>query len=200
MILPTLITPNLLLRPIDADDAEAFYDMFRDPETMLSRHLLDSLSLVPYLKEFVSNYSEKLSLIDVGTGGGLPGFPLAIVFPDISVTLLDSNGKKTRFLFQTAVKLGLKNIFVENNRVEKFSPATKFAIVTSRAFASLHDMVKGCAHLVESEGEYWAMKGLYPEAELAECADFIDIKAVHKLNVPSNEGERHLLILTNKTR
>lgn len=180
----------------------------RDPVEMVTRHLLDSLTLVPYLREFVSTYNNQdkdqhqdksaLNIIDVGTGGGLPGMPLAIVFPDVNVVLLDSNGKKTRFLFQTTLKLGLKNLIVENNRVEKFSPADKFAIVTSRAFASLQDMVKGCAHLLADEGEFWAMKGLYPESELVDCNDRVAIKAVHQLTVPYSDAERHLLILKNK--
>lgn len=171
----------------------------RDPEQMVSRHLLDSLALAPYLKKFVSLYSGSFEIIDVGTGAGLPGFPLAVVFPEINVSLLDSNGKKTRFLFQTAVKLGLRNINVENNRVEKYSPAQKFAIVTSRAFASLEDMIEGCQHLLDKKGEYWAMKGQYPEQELADCSDLVEIKAVHRLTIPDCNGERHLLVLKNKS-
>ncbi len=173
----------------------------RDPEAMVSRHLLDSLALVPYLQEFVSTYNnkgfndEKIHLIDVGTGAGLPGLLLAIVFPEINATLLDSNGKKTRFLFQTAVKLGLKNVFIENNRIEKFSPANKFAIVTSRAFASLEDMVNGSAHLLAEKGEFWAMKGIYPETELVDCSHLARLSVAHKLKIPECDGERHLIIL-----
>lgn len=166
----------------------------RDPGEMISRHLLDSLALVP----FVENYrrqNHQLNILDVGTGGGLPGVPLAITFPDIPVTLLDSNGKKTRFLFQTALKLGLTNIQVENNRAEHFSPADKFAIVTSRAFASLADMAAVTRHLLAESGQYWAMKGQYPEAELKECEEQLQLLESHTLSIPESEGERHLLVL-----
>ena len=159
-------------------------------EVLLYRHLLDSIAIAPHL--------DANCVLDVGSGGGFPGIPLAILKPHCRFILLDSNGKKTRFLFQTAVKLGLKNVAVENNRVEKFSPADKFAIVTSRAFASLDDMVKGCAHLLADKGEFWAMKGLYPEDELADCADKTDLKQVYKLTVPHSDGERHLVILKNR--
>ncbi len=178
----------------------------RDPELMISRHILDSLALVPYLERFVSAYNknnscgEPVRLIDVGTGAGLPGLLLAIVFSEIQTTLLDSNGKKTRFLFQTAVKLGLKNVFIENNRIEKFSPADKFAIVTSRAFASLKDMVSGSAHLLAKNGEFWAMKGVYPKTELADCAQLAHLSVAHKLKIPECDGERHLIILKPVSR
>lgn len=187
----------------------------KKPEKMVTRHLLDSLVLVPFLNEFVNNFfaddfkekgtlnQNKINIIDVGTGGGLPGFPLAIVFPNIKVTLLDSNGKKTRFLFQTAHKLGLNNIEVENNRVEKFSPAHKFAIVTSRAFASLNDMVQGSEHLLDKKGEFWAMKGVYPDSELLECGNRAELIRAEKLSVPdildgTSEEQRYLIRLRAK--
>jgi 16S rRNA (guanine527-N7)-methyltransferase len=163
---------------------------------MVSRHLLDSLALVPYLQAFLERQGTPVDIVDVGTGGGLPGLPLAIAFPEIRVTLLDSNGKKTRFLFHTATKLELKNVQVENNRVENFSPINKFAIVTSRAFASLQAMIAGTAHLLADGGEYWAMKGQYPHAELADCEYLASLQAVHPLTVPGCDGDRHLVILT----
>ncbi len=173
----------------------------RDPKEMVSRHLLDSLVLVPYLRDYIDstkgNSTKPLRLIDVGTGGGLPGFPLAICFPDAQVTLLDSNGKKTRFLFQTALKLKLLNIQVENKRVEAFHPEEKFDIVTSRAFASLFDMVAGAAHLLIPNGQYWAMKGQYPEAELKQCSSKVNVIATHKLQVPQCNEERHLMVLSS---
>jgi 16S rRNA (guanine527-N7)-methyltransferase len=172
----------------------------RKPEQMVIRHLLDSLVLVPHLNEHLkihqdNNATTPLRLIDVGTGGGLPGIPLAIYFPNIHVTLLDSNGKKTHFLFQAALKLGLTNISIENKRVESFNPDEKFDIVTSRAFASLSDMVIGTEHLLAPKGQYWAMKGVNPEAELKQCIKKVDLIAAHKLQVPQCNEERHLIVL-----
>lgn len=168
----------------------------RDIRQMVARHLLDSLSVVPWF-----NGDKKFSatrVIDVGTGGGLPGIPLAIMFPEKQFTLLDSNGKKTRFLFHVKTLLGLTNVRVENRRVEEFQPEQKFNAVVSRAFASLQDMTEGCAHLLEDGGIFLAMKGLFPQDELAPIADKIDLIESVKLLVAETDGERHLLILQPK--
>jgi 16S rRNA (guanine527-N7)-methyltransferase len=168
----------------------------RDISQMVARHLLDSLSVVPW---FTANKNFSASrVIDVGTGGGLPGIPLAIMFPEKQFTLLDSNGKKTRFLFHVKTLLGLTNVTVENRRVEEFQPEPKFNAVISRAFASLQDMTEGCAHLLEDAGIFLAMKGLFPQDELAPIADKIDLIESVKLLVAETDGERHLLILQPK--
>lgn len=162
----------------------------RTIEQMIPRHLLDSLSVVPYVKKTIAE-----NIIDVGTGGGLPGIPLAIMFPERKFTLLDSNGKKTRFLFHVKTLLNLTNVIVENRRVEEFKPEQKFDIVISRAFASLQDMTEGCAHLLENGGVFMAMKGLYPVGEIEPLKGKIEQLASYPLAVPDNDGERHLLIL-----
>jgi len=169
----------------------------KDGFEMVDRHLLDSLSLLAFLEQRQQSAPPK-RLIDVGTGAGLPGIILAVLYPELAITLLDSNGKKTRFLFQTCLQLGLKNVCVENNRIEKYSPAEKFDIVTSRAFASLSDMVRGARHLLAENGQYWAMKGVYPEGELADCEALLTNIQVHPLNVAYCEGERHLVIAENR--
>lgn len=168
----------------------------RDIRQMVARHLLDSLSVVPW---FTANKKFSATrIIDVGTGGGLPGIPLAIMFPEKQFTLLDSNGKKTRFLFQVKTLLGLTNVAVENRRVEEFQPAQKFNVVVSRAFASLRDMTDGCTHLLEQDGVFLAMKGLFPQDELVPIADKIDLIESVKLLVAETDGERHLLVLQPK--
>ena len=168
----------------------------RDIRQMVARHLLDSLSVVPWFSAN-KNFSAT-RVIDVGTGGGLPGIPLAIMFPEKQFTLLDSNGKKTRFLFHVKTLLGLTNVTVENRRVEEFQPEQKFNAVISRAFASLQDMTEGCAHLLEDAGIFLAMKGLFPQDELAPIADKIKLIESVKLLVAETDGERHLLILQPK--
>lgn len=167
----------------------------RDIRQMVTRHLLDSLSVVPFIQEHSYNTER---MIDVGTGGGLPGIPLAIMFPEKQFTLLDSNGKKTRFLFHVKTLLKLTNVTVENRRVEEFQPEQKFNAVISRAFASLQDMTEGCAHLLQQQGVYLAMKGLFPQDELSPIADKIRLVETIKLNVAETDGERHLLVLQNK--
>lgn len=162
----------------------------RDPEAMVSRHLLDSLSVLPFVRDLAPD-----SLIDVGTGGGLPGIPLAIMMPDCRITLLDSNGKKTRFLVHLQTLLGLENIRVQNCRAEAYRPETGYPAVISRAFASLADMTRYCGHLLAPGGVYLAMKGVYPSDEINDVAGSHRLVSNYKLNVPDSEGERHLLVL-----
>jgi 16S rRNA (guanine527-N7)-methyltransferase len=188
---------NLLSYIREFDKWNKAYNLsaIRDIRQMVARHLLDSLSVVPYF--LVSKHSSE-NVIDVGTGGGLPGIPLAIMFPEKKITLLDSAGKKTRFLFHVKILLNLDNVSVENRRVEEFQPEQKFNAVISRAFASLQDMTDGCAHLLENDGVFLAMKGIYPQDELAPIADKIELLERIKLNVAATDGERHLLVLQSK--
>lgn len=159
----------------------------RDPQEMVGRHLLDSLSVLPYIG------AERI--IDVGSGPGLPGVVLAICCPDLAVTTLDSNGKKTRFQLQAKAELGLENLTVIHERVEKYR-VEPFPQVISRAFASLQDMITWTNHLCRSEdGVFLAMKGMYPDEELAAMPQGYRLQESHKLNVPGTDGERHLLII-----
>lgn len=152
-----------------------------------SKHILDSLAVSPYL-------SGK-TILDVGTGAGLPGIPLAIANPNKHFVLLDSNGKKTRFLFQVKVTLGLSNVTVENCRIENYQSKRQIDIVLSRAFASLGDMIDLSQHLLGEQGLWLAMKGRYPEQELAELPGSAQVIGVEKLSIPGEEGERHLVRL-----
>lgn len=163
----------------------------RELQQMIPRHLLDSLSVVPWLQQ----HPDLVSIIDVGTGGGLPGIPLSIMFPERQWTLLDSNGKKMRFLFHIKNLLKLDNVRMENRRVETFQPEQAFDAVISRAFASLQDMTEGCQHLLKKDGLFLAMKGLYPQDELDAINTQVDLLETHKLVVADTEGERHLLVL-----
>ena len=164
----------------------------RDPLQMVPRHLLDSLSLLAFLPE------GPFRAIDVGTGAGLPGVPLAILRPDAHFDLLDSNSKKTRFLFQVKTALGLANMAVRHERVESCHPDRPFDRVLTRAFASLVDMVDCSAHLCAPGGRLLAMKGQLPSSELAEIqasGSSISVVAVHRLEVPGLAEERHLVEL-----
>lgn len=164
----------------------------RDPDHIVYRHILDSLSVAPYIKNG--------RMLDVGSGPGLPGIPLAILYPEKQITVLDSNGKKTRFMDQVKAELCLKNVTVVNARVESYQPNCFFDEIISRAFSSLSHMIKGTKHLLSQSGVYLAMKGLYPEKELRELTEQTKSKLVEsiKLTVPESEGERHLMILRNK--
>lgn len=188
---------NLLSYIREFDKWNKAYNLsaIRDIRQMVARHLLDSLSVVPY---FLASKHATENVIDVGTGGGLPGIPLAIMFPEKKFTLLDSAGKKTRFLFHVKTLLKLENVSVENRRVEEFQPVQKFNAVISRAFASLQDMTDGCVHLLENDGVFLAMKGIYPQDELAPIAAKIELLESIKLDVAETDGERHLLVLQTK--
>jgi 16S rRNA (guanine527-N7)-methyltransferase len=156
-----------------------------DPMEMVHLHLLDSLAILPYLK------GERF--IDVGTGPGLPGIPLAITKPEANFVLLDSNGKRTRFLFQVRTTLGLSNCQEIHARAEAYNGSQPFDGVISRAFTSLTDMVDKTHHLLAGDGCFYAMKGRLPEKELSELAKAYTVSACHKLNVPGVDGERHLI-------
>lgn len=162
----------------------------RDPQQMLVRHILDSIVVAPHLKGS--------RFIDVGTGPGLPGIPLAIVMPDAHFTLLDSLGKRVRFLRQVQHELGLTNITPVQSRVEAFPAEPPFDGVISRAFASLTDMVNWCHHLLGREGRFFALKGVRPDDEIAELPAGYVSDAVIKLQVPQLEGDRHLVIIRHQ--
>lgn len=159
----------------------------RDPNEMVSRHLLDSLSVLPHV--------EQGRWLDVGSGGGMPGVILAIMLPDSDFTLLDSNGKKTRFLTQVRLELGLDNMQVVNSRVEAFSPDRPFDGIVSRAFSSLADFTELTRHLSTPQTRWLAMKGLYPQDELQALADDFRVRCSIELSVPGSEASRHLLVL-----
>ncbi|EGU9664294.1 16S rRNA (guanine(527)-N(7))-methyltransferase RsmG [Salmonella enterica] len=159
----------------------------RDPYEMLVRHILDSIVVAPYL--------QGQRFIDVGTGPGLPGIPLAIVLPDAHFTLLDSLGKRVRFLRQVQHELKLENITPVQSRVEAYPSEPPFDGVISRAFASLNDMVSWCHHLPGEKGRFYALKGQLPGDEIASLPDNFSVESVEKLRVPQLEGERHLVII-----
>ncbi|WP_028534609.1 16S rRNA (guanine(527)-N(7))-methyltransferase RsmG [Paludibacterium yongneupense] len=158
----------------------------RDEERMVSYHLLDSLSLVPRL-----DGGERL--LDVGSGGGMPGIPAAIARPDLQVAVLDSNHKKTTFLRQAVIELGLSNVEVVTSRVELYRPDFRFDRITSRAFSELSEFVKLTRHLLAEGGQFLAMKGVYPYEEIASLPADVRVAAVETLVVPGLEAERHLV-------
>ncbi|TLF53838.1 16S rRNA (guanine(527)-N(7))-methyltransferase RsmG [Halomonas urmiana] len=164
----------------------------RAPEEMVSRHLLDSAAVLPFV--------EGPTLLDVGSGPGLPGLVLAILRPSLAVTLLDSNGKKVRFQRQAVMELGLTNVTPVQARVEAFTPvAGGYAQVISRAFSSLGDFVALTASLVGPDGEWLAMKGPAVDDELAGLPETIAVAARHDLAVPFETGSRPLVVLRHRT-
>ena len=159
----------------------------RDAHEMIDRHLIDSLSMLHSVGDG--------QLIDVGTGPGLPGMVIALIRPELPVWLLDSNGKKTRFLNQVKMSLNVDNATVIHHRLESWQPELKFAQITSRAFATLSDMVSFSRHLLASDGRFLAMKRQYPDVEIADLPQDIKVIAVNPLRVPGTDGERHLVEL-----
>lgn len=160
----------------------------RDEREMVSRQLLDSLSILPWVTAG--------HLLDVGAGGGLPGIPLAIALPEKRFTLLDSNGKKTRFLNQCVLELGLDNVEVVHGRAEAGGLEAPFAQISSRAFTSLANLVTWCGDTLADEGNFLAMKGQFPDDEVSELPLGWQLTSSCSLNVPGADGERHLLIIS----
>ncbi|MFT4998500.1 MAG: 16S rRNA (guanine527-N7)-methyltransferase [Flavobacteriales bacterium] len=160
----------------------------RDEGEMMVKHILDSLSVVPF-------FAGRESIIDIGSGAGLPGVPLAICYPMAAITTVDSNGKKTRFMQHVVTHLGLSNITVLNKRAEQLAAEKKYDAVTSRAFTSLTDMLAKTNHLLQNKGLFLAMKGVYPTEELSELPTGYKVTAVHELKVPGLAAERHLVAI-----
>lgn len=159
----------------------------RQPEQIVTRHLLDSLVIGPYL--------QGPRILDVGTGAGLPGIPLALAYPDCHFTLLDSNGKKIRFVTQAVAELGLANVDVVQSRVEAYQPVRRFDTITARAYSSIEELVKQTASLLADEGQYLIMKGAYPLAEVEALPAGYYLEAIEQLQVPNLDAERHLLVV-----
>ena len=157
----------------------------RDPAEMVAKHLLDSLAILPYVSG--------PTVADVGTGAGLPGIPLALARPDLAFTLVDSNGKKTRFVTQAVAELKLGNVAVVQARAEAWQPARPFHQVVSRAFASLRDFAVLAGGLLAPGGRLLAMKGANPEDEMAALPPGFRVVKVHPLRVPGLEAERCLV-------
>ena len=154
----------------------------RDPLEMVSLHLLDSLAVLPHLP-----MSEGAAIADIGSGAGLPGIPLAIARTEWRMTLNDSSQKKVAFMRQAAIELGMRNVSTYEGRVETWRPATRFAVVISRAFADLGQFIEKCRHLVAPGGVLAAMKGVAPAAHDANCR-------VIELKVPQLDAQRHLVL------
>lgn len=159
----------------------------RDKEKMVTHHILDSLSVMPFLRGG--------EVLDVGSGAGLPGVPLALASPERQFVLIDSNAKKTRFIQQASMELGIKNLTVETVRIEDFHPAKKFDTVLSRAFSSVSQMLLKAGALCKSQGVVIAMKGEYPDIELEDIPQGYSVKAVLPLTVPMLDAQRHIVLI-----
>ena len=157
----------------------------RDPAEMVTRHLLDSLAILPHV--------HGATLADLGSGAGLPGIPLAIAAPEREILLVDSNGKKARFLREAVRKLGLTHTRVAESRVENVEGT--FECITARAFASLGEMLARGGHLLATDGRWLALKGRYPQDELAALPEGFRVEEIVALRVPGLDAERHLVVL-----
>jgi 16S rRNA (guanine527-N7)-methyltransferase len=157
----------------------------RDVGQMVNYHLLDSLAIASFI--------DGHCILDVGTGAGLPGIPLAISFPEKKFLLLDSNGKKTRFLFQVKTELGLDNVAIFHDRVENFHCSGQIDIVLCRAFAAIGQFIEKTSHILSENTRLLAMKGQYPDEELGELPMAFEMTKSHELTIPGVDGSRHLL-------
>ncbi len=162
-----------------------------DPKDMVYLHILDSLAISPHL--------QGTRILDVGTGAGLPGIPLALIHPEKEFVLLDSNSKKTRFLIQVIAALGLKNVQVVHARCEDFQGQKEgFDSIVSRAFSAIAVMLANTQHLIADGGQFLAMKGTYPEEEIQDIPKDFMVLGVHKLIIQGLTAERHLVCIQRK--
>jgi 16S rRNA (guanine527-N7)-methyltransferase len=181
------LSPALLayLRELEKWNSAYNLTAIRDPREMVTRHLLDSLVMVPWMRG---------PLLDAGSGAGLPGIPLAIARPEAAVTVLDSNGKKARFLRHAVRALKLPNVTVVEARVEDYRPEAPFAAVTSRAFSSLGDFFRLTGHLLAPGGQWLAMKGKLDDSEQQDLPAGVGIVDIKALKVPGLAEARHLIV------
>ena len=186
--LPTALATPLLAYLALLARWNAIYNLtaIRDPRDMVAKHLLDSLAMQPFVRGL-------RTLADLGTGPGLPGIPLAIATPGLQVTLVESNGKKARFLREAARQLGLGNVQVAESRIEAFQPGTHFDAITARSLATLPLILELGGHLPGPGGRLLAMKGVVPDEEIATLPAGWRLAAVHPLRVPGLDAERHLV-------
>ncbi len=160
----------------------------RDPQDMVKQHLLDSLSVV-------KAFQQASNVLDVGSGGGLPGIILAIVYPQCQVSLIDTVNKKTAFLNQVKAELKLSNLTVFTGRVEQLQVSQKFDVITSRAFSELANFIQWSAHLLADDGQFFAMKGQLPAAEIEQLPEGWQVISIQPLTVPGLDAARHLLTI-----
>lgn len=159
----------------------------REPSQMVSQHLLDCLAIVPHVTAS--------SILDLGSGAGLPGIPLALALPQVQLTLLDSNQKKAAFIRQAVIELGVDNASVECARAQDWRPARRYDLIVSRAFSDLAEFVELAGPLLGPDGALAAMKGAYPREELGRVPPGFQLRAVHRLSVPGLAAERHLVMI-----
>lgn len=164
----------------------------RKPDEMIPAHIFDSLVVAPYI--------EGKNCLDVGSGAGLPGIPLAIMQPERHFTMLDTNGKKTRFIQQAIIELGLTNADVAQSRVETWTPEHHYDGIISRAFSSISDFINGCSMHLAENGTFYAMKGQFPNDEMTQLPSGFTLQTQHSLQVPFLVGERHLLKIINSSQ
>jgi 16S rRNA (guanine527-N7)-methyltransferase len=179
-----------LVDALEQGNAQFNLTAIRDRPGMLRKHVLDSMSLAPYLR------GERIA--DVGTGAGFPGLVLAVVDPQRRFTLIEATGKKARFVEQTAQRIGCGNVLVVNSRAESYRPSELFDTVVARALSSLADFVAYAGHLCAPGGRLLAMKGKRPDGEISALPKSFRVLAVHRLSVPGLTDERHLVELTKK--